>query len=62
VGDGVAATKKLWRQGAVRVLPGSYLSADDPKGGNSGDPYIRVAMVFEHAVMADALTRMSEIL
>ena len=62
VGDGVAATKKLWRQGAVRVLPGSYLSADDPRGGNSGDPYIRVAMVFEHAVMADALTRMSEIL
>jgi succinyldiaminopimelate transaminase len=62
VGDGVAATKDLWARGAVRVLPGSYLSAEDATGGNSGDPYIRIAMVFEQAVMEDALNRISEIL
>ncbi len=62
VGDGEAAARKLWTEAAVRVLPGSYLTADDAVGGNAGDRYIRVAMVDEYAVMEDALARIAETL
>ena len=62
VGDGEAATKELWTQAAVRVLPGSYLTAADGDGANSGDRYIRVAMVHEYAVMEDALNRIAQTL
>ena len=44
LGDGVAATEKLWAETGVKVLPGSYLGQQTPTG-NPGDPYIRVAMV-----------------
>ena len=62
VGDGIAATEALWRQGAIRVLPGAYLTADDASGENAGARYIRVAMVHDYAVMEDALNRMAQIL
>jgi aspartate/methionine/tyrosine aminotransferase len=45
VGDGEAATLRLWRETGARVLPGGYLgraSADTP---NPGDGYNRVALV-----------------
>ena len=53
VGDGEAATKTLWCEAGVRVLPGAYLtqpsatSATSAKigGANIGAPYIRVALV-----------------
>ncbi len=62
VGDGEAAAKELWSKGAIRVLPGSYLAAEDPDGRNSCTPYIRVALVHNRELMEDALGRMAEIL
>ncbi|MBT4170215.1 MAG: aspartate aminotransferase, partial [Rhodospirillaceae bacterium] len=62
VGDGEAATVELWTRAALRVLPGTYLSADGGTGENPGSRYIRVAMVHDRAVMADALGRMAETL
>ncbi|MDP6345718.1 MAG: aminotransferase class I/II-fold pyridoxal phosphate-dependent enzyme [Alphaproteobacteria bacterium] len=62
VGDGEAATRELWTRAAVRVLPGAYLAADEPDGGTPGARYIRVAMVHEAAVTADALGRIAETL
>ena len=44
VGDGEAATVKLWRETGVKVLPGAYLSRD-AGGQNPGSGYIRVALV-----------------
>ena len=44
VGDGEAATVKLWRETGVRVLPGGYL-ARDVDGVNPAAGYIRAAMV-----------------
>ncbi|KAA8613076.1 aminotransferase class I/II-fold pyridoxal phosphate-dependent enzyme [Salipiger aestuarii] len=44
VGDGEAATLKLWQDTGVRVLPGAYLSRDT-NHGNPGEGYIRVALV-----------------
>lgn len=62
VGDGEAATLKLWREGAIRVLPGGYLAKAEPDGSNIGARYIRVALVHEQSIVANAMQRMARIL
>ncbi len=62
VGDGVEATRKLWTEGAVRVLPGEYLAGTTPDGFNPGKEYIRIALVFDPEMMDEALTRIANIL
>ena len=62
VGDGEAAAIKLWREGDIRVLPGSYLAAEDSVDGNPGHRYIRVALVHDLATTELALTRLAAIL
>ncbi len=61
VGDGEAATLKLWREGGVRVLPGGYL-ARDTASGNPGKNFIRVALVNDLATTREALDRIARIL
>jgi aspartate/methionine/tyrosine aminotransferase len=53
VGDGVEATKRLWREAGLKVLPGAYLDGPDPISG----PYVRLALVHELGTIADALDR-----
>jgi N-succinyldiaminopimelate aminotransferase len=60
-GDEVA-TVKLFRDGGVRVLPGSYLARTQADGSNPGAGYIRVAMVQNAETTKLALLRMVEIL
>jgi len=55
-------TLRLWREGGVRVVPGSYLARDQADGSNPGRGYIRVAMVQDQATTAEALHRMVEVL
>lgn len=62
VGDGEAATKKLWEEGGLRVLPGAYLSQTDETGRNPGAPYIRVAVVHDEATVAEACETMVRLL
>jgi len=62
VGDGEAATKKLWREAGVKVLPGGYLARTDKNGLNPGHAYIRVALVHDRARTAIALERMKQTL
>ena len=62
VGDGVEAAKKLWTEGAVRVLPGEYLAGTTENGFNPGKEYIRIALVFDPQMMDEALTRIANIL
>jgi aspartate/methionine/tyrosine aminotransferase len=57
VGDGEAAALKLWREAAVRVLPGGYLAQEDEHGANPGRPYVRVALIDDLAATEDALRR-----
>ena len=61
VGDGEAAATALWGEAGVRVIPGTYL-AREIDGINPGKPYIRVALVQEPDVIADALHRIVETL
>ncbi len=65
VGDGVAATKKLWTQGGIRVLPGAYMGREIEPGKNQSNPgfsFIRVALVSDLSTIRAALERMGEIL
>ncbi|HEX7882083.1 MAG TPA: aminotransferase class I/II-fold pyridoxal phosphate-dependent enzyme [Afipia sp.] len=61
-GGDEAATVKLFRDGGVRVIPGSYLARPQADGSNPGAGYIRVAMVQNSETTAEALHRMVDVL
>jgi aspartate/methionine/tyrosine aminotransferase len=61
-GGDEAATVKLYKDGGVRVVPGSYLARQQPDGSNPGAGYIRVAMVQDSETTAEALHRLVHIL
>ncbi len=54
VGDGEAATGRLWREAGIKVMPGGYL-AHDADGANPGAPYIRIALVHDAPTTERAL-------
>ena len=56
------ATIRLYRDGGVRVVPGSYLARLQPDGSNPGDGYLRLALVQDSETTAEALRRLVEIL
>jgi len=62
VGDGVAVAERLWREAAIRTLPGSYMARPNAAGVNPGDRYIRVALVHDNQTIAAALERMLRVL
>jgi N-succinyldiaminopimelate aminotransferase len=61
-GGDEAATVKLYKDGGVRVIPGSYLARMQVDGSNPGAGYIRVAMVQDSETTAEALHRLVHIL
>ncbi|MDZ4735368.1 MAG: aminotransferase class I/II-fold pyridoxal phosphate-dependent enzyme [Rhodospirillaceae bacterium] len=62
VGDDEAAAKELWAKAGIKVLPGRYMGRDGADGRNPGAGFIRVALVHEPAVVADAMTRLVDVL
>ena len=62
VGDGEKAAKKLWTNGALRVLPGAYLAKSDASGANPGANYVRVALIDDLPTTEDALRRLVNVL
>jgi len=61
-GGSEAATVKLWKEGGLRVVPGNYAARPRPDGSNPGEGYIRVAMVQNREVTAEALHRLVAVL
>lgn len=61
-GGDEAATVNLYKNGGVRVVPGSYLARPQADGSNPGAGYIRVAMVQDSETTAEALHRLVHIL
>lgn len=60
VGDGEEAARNAWRHGAIRVMPGRYMSREDAATGvNPGARYIRVALVHDAATAEAGLTRLA---
>jgi len=56
------ATVRLYRDAGVRVIPGSYLARQQPDGSNPGAGYIRLALVADSEITAEALHRLVETL
>jgi len=61
-GGSEAVTERLWREAGLRVVPGRYLAREQADGSNPGADYIRVAMVQDKAVTAQALHRLVAVL
>jgi aspartate/methionine/tyrosine aminotransferase len=53
---------RLWREAGVRILPGGYLAHNQEDGRNPGADFIRVAMVQDQAITAEALHRLVAVL
>lgn len=62
VDDGEAMATRLWREAAVRVLPGAYLTAPGPGAREAGGRYVRVALVHDLATTREALERLAPVL
>ncbi|HWB48369.1 MAG TPA: aminotransferase class I/II-fold pyridoxal phosphate-dependent enzyme [Stellaceae bacterium] len=62
VGDGEQAALRLWRDAAIRVLPGGYTARAANAGVNPGSEYIRVAVVHDDATLDAAFARMRRVL
>jgi len=61
-GGSEAVTQRLWREAGLRVVPGRYLAREQADGSNPGAGYIRVAMVQDKAITAEALHRLVAVL
>ena len=61
VGDGEDATRKLWREAHVKVLPGSY-ACRETDGVNTARRYIRVALVHDEKTTREGLGRLASVL
>jgi succinyldiaminopimelate transaminase len=59
VGDGEAAALTLWRDAAVRVVPGAYFARPDAAGSDPGAAYIRCALVQDVETTRQALERLA---
>jgi aspartate/methionine/tyrosine aminotransferase len=55
-------TLRLYKEGGVRVIPGSYLARQQPDGSNPGKGYIRLALVQDSETTAEALHRLVRVL
>lgn len=55
-------TLRLFKEGGVRVIPGSYLARQQADGSNPGKGYIRLALVQDSETTAEALHRLVDVL
>ncbi len=65
VGDGAETAQRLWRDVAIKAMPGAYLSRGDdlsPSRPAPGAAYIRLALVHDLETTADALDRLASAL
>jgi succinyldiaminopimelate transaminase len=62
VGDGERAALRLWREAAIRVLPGGYTARAADGRENPGQRYIRLAVVHDEAVLEAAFARIARVL
>ena len=61
-GDGLELTRRLWRDFALKVLPGAFLTQAGMDGSNDGEAYIRVALVHDAETTTEGLSRLASAL
>jgi N-succinyldiaminopimelate aminotransferase len=57
--DGLALTRRLWSDFALKVLPGAFLTQPGPDGTNEGAAYIRIALVHDRDTTLAGLSRLA---
>lgn len=57
--DGLALTRRLWSDFALKVLPGAFLTQPGPDGTNDGAAYIRIALVHDRDTTLAGLSRLA---
>jgi N-succinyldiaminopimelate aminotransferase len=62
LGNEEELTLRLFKEGGVRVIPGSYLARQQADGSNPGKGYIRLALVQDSETTAEALHRLVKVL
>ena len=69
VGNGEECAKQLWQQYHIKVMPGRYMCHFDEDNfvshqdlTTTGDPYIRIAIVHEEAILRPALEKIAHFL
>jgi len=61
VGDGEEATRRLWAEAHLKVLPGAY-ACRETNGVNTAHRYIRVALVHDEKTTREGMTRLAAVL
>lgn len=61
-GGDEAVTLRLYKEGGIRVIPGSYLAREGADGSNPGRGYVRLALVQDGETTAEALHRIVGVL
>jgi aspartate/methionine/tyrosine aminotransferase len=61
-GGGEAAALTAWRGAGLRILPGAYLARQPQRGADENAAYVRIALVHDEALTADALRRLERVL
>ena len=61
-GGSEVAAMRLWREAGLCVVPGCYLAREQADGSNPGADYIRVAMVQNNQITAEAMHRLVAVL
>jgi aspartate/methionine/tyrosine aminotransferase len=61
-GDDESVALRLFKEGGVRVIPGSYLAREQPDGSNPGAGSVRLALVQDSETTAEALHRIVSVL
>lgn len=59
VGDAVAFTERLWREEAIKLVPGGLMGRPGPSGENPGDRFVRVALVYDAEKTEEGLSRLA---
>jgi N-succinyldiaminopimelate aminotransferase len=62
VGDGEKAALTLWREAALRCLPGAYTTHTNPGCENPGQKYVRIALVHDDATVEAGMRRLLRVL
>ena len=59
VDDGIALAQRLWRDLALKVLPGAFLTQPGQDGTNDGGGFIRIALVHDPETTSTGLSRLA---
>lgn len=57
--DAVGLTMRLWREQAVKIVPVGLMAREDRNGVNPGDPYVRIALVYDTETTEEGLRRIA---